>query len=132
MPIFRVLSSDICLAMVLAVSVSAACGQEPRSALRASPPRHTLVGRLSLPGGPGSRGVEVIVETAERGSEARKIWLLFDEEGNFFHTFEGFGKPVVPDAMDLGKKINMSPQKVRALRKQIQKKVEKHWRGKLS
>lgn len=45
------------------------------------------------------------------------------------HTFEGFGKPVIEDPMDLAKQIKMSPQKVRALRKQIQKKVEHHWKS---
>jgi DNA-directed RNA polymerase specialized sigma subunit len=47
------------------------------------------------------------------------------------HTFEGFGKNVIDDPMDLAKQLNMSPQKVRALRKQIQKKVERHWRAKM-
>jgi DNA-directed RNA polymerase specialized sigma subunit len=47
------------------------------------------------------------------------------------HTFEGFGKPIIENPMDLAKTINMSPQKFRSLRRQIQKKVEKHWRAKL-
>ena len=45
------------------------------------------------------------------------------------HTFEGFGKPTIEDAMDLAKQLKLSPQKVRALRKQIQKKVERYWKG---
>ena len=77
------------LVMILAVTASVAPGQELPPALRALPPEHTLVGRLLLPSGSGSRGVEVIVETAARGSEPRKVWLLFDEQGNFSHTFEG-------------------------------------------
>ncbi len=48
------------------------------------------------------------------------------------HTFEGFGKPTIEDPMELAKKLKLSPQKIRALRKQIQKKVERHWRSKLS
>ena len=77
------------LVMILAVTASVAPGQKVPPALRALPPEHTLVGRLLLPSGSGSRGVEVIVKTAARGSEPRKVWLLFDEQGNFSHTFEG-------------------------------------------
>lgn len=43
------------------------------------------------------------------------------------HTFEGFGKPVVEDAMQLGPVINMSPQKIRAIRKQIADKVKRYY-----
>ena len=44
------------------------------------------------------------------------------------HTFEGFSKPVIEDAEQLAKKINMSGQKVRAIRRQIQRKVERFYR----
>lgn len=44
------------------------------------------------------------------------------------HTFEGFGKEVIPDADDLGKKTGMSGQKVRSLRRQIQRKVEPYYK----
>ena len=47
------------------------------------------------------------------------------------HTFEGFGKPIFDDPMDLAKHTKMSPQKVRALRKQIQKKVERKGKDKM-
>ena len=43
------------------------------------------------------------------------------------HTFEGFGKPVIQDPMQLAPVLNMSPQKVRALRKQIADKVKKYY-----
>jgi len=43
------------------------------------------------------------------------------------HTFEGFGKPVFEDPVDLAQQINMSPQKIRALRRQIQNKVKRYW-----
>jgi hypothetical protein len=70
------------LVVILAVTASAAPGQEPS-------PEHSLFGRLLLPAGSGSRGVEVIVETVARGNEPRRTWLLFDEQGNFTHDFEG-------------------------------------------
>jgi DNA-directed RNA polymerase specialized sigma subunit len=41
------------------------------------------------------------------------------------HTFEGFGKPVIEDDAQLGQQINMSPQKVRALKAQIRKRIER-------
>lgn len=43
------------------------------------------------------------------------------------HTFEGFGKPVIEDPVDLAKQIGMSPQKIRALKRQIQNKVKRYW-----
>jgi DNA-directed RNA polymerase specialized sigma subunit len=43
------------------------------------------------------------------------------------HTFEGFGKPVIDDPINLAKELGLSPQKIRAVRKQIQKKVLKYW-----
>lgn len=47
------------------------------------------------------------------------------------HTFEGFGKDVIDDPIKLAKQINMSPQKIRAMRKQIQKRVERKWKDKM-
>ena len=44
------------------------------------------------------------------------------------HTFEGFGKETISDPIDLAKKINMSPQKIRSMRKQIQNKVARYWK----
>lgn len=43
------------------------------------------------------------------------------------HTFEGFGKPVIEDDAQLAQQVNMSPQKVRAIKAQIRKKVERYW-----
>ena len=47
------------------------------------------------------------------------------------HTFDGFGKKVIDDPLELAKQIKMSPQKIRAMRKQIQKKVARHWKDKM-
>lgn len=44
------------------------------------------------------------------------------------HTFSGFGKPVIEDPMRLAQTLNMSPQKVRGLKKQIEKKLEYYYR----
>ena len=44
------------------------------------------------------------------------------------HTFSGFGKPVIEDPLQLGKALNMSPQKVRGLKKQIEKKLDYYYR----
>jgi hypothetical protein len=35
------------------------------------------------------------------------------------HTYDGFGKPVIEDPLQLAPVIGLSPQKIRALRKQI-------------
>ena len=44
------------------------------------------------------------------------------------HTFSGFGKPVIEDPAMLGQTLNMSPQKVRGLKKQIEKKLEYYYK----
>ena len=67
---------------LLVVTASVACGQE-RSTER------TLHGRLLLPGGSGSRGVELIVTTVAGDGDPRRVWLRFDERGDFSHRFEG-------------------------------------------
>jgi len=43
------------------------------------------------------------------------------------HTFGGFGKPLIDDPVQLSPVIGMSPQKIRALRKQIASKVMKYY-----
>lgn len=40
------------------------------------------------------------------------------------HTYEGFGKPVIVDPIQLSEKIGLSPQKIRAIKKQIARKVK--------
>ena len=44
------------------------------------------------------------------------------------HTFSGFGKPVIEDVDQLAAATNMSPQKVRAIKKQIDKKLDYYYR----
>jgi len=44
------------------------------------------------------------------------------------HTFSGFGKPVIPDAEDMAKRLGWSSQKVRGIKKQIEKKLEYYYR----
>lgn len=41
------------------------------------------------------------------------------------HTVPGFGKPIIEDDMQLAQQLNMSPQKVRALKAQIRRKADK-------
>lgn len=45
------------------------------------------------------------------------------------HSFPDFGKTVIEDPMELGKALKMSPQKVRAIKKQIDGKGLKHMRA---
>lgn len=76
-----------CLAVLLVVAAACGCRGEPASDQHRVPLEHTLVGRLLLPTGSGSRGVEVLLRTAPSGSEPRTVWVLFDEQGLFPHTF---------------------------------------------
>lgn len=43
------------------------------------------------------------------------------------HTVEGFGKPIIEDDIQLASTLNMSPQKVRAIKGYIRKKIERFW-----
>ena len=74
-------------AVFLVFTAGYACRGEPASDQHAAPPEHNLVGQLLLPSGFGSRGVEVLVTVAATGSEPRVVWLLFDEQGRFAHSF---------------------------------------------
>jgi len=75
---------------VLLVFVAACSrGGEPARDQHAVQPERTLVGQVLLPSGVGSRGVEVKVMITATGSEPRKVWVLFDEQGRFAHTFRG-------------------------------------------
>jgi len=42
------------------------------------------------------------------------------------HTYEGFDKPIIQDVERLSRTVKMSPQKVRAIKKQIWKKMERY------
>ncbi|MEM8929678.1 MAG: serine hydrolase [Acidobacteriota bacterium] len=54
----------------------------------------TLTGRLVLPDGRGSRGVEIVVtetvvtDTGD-GERPQRRWVLFDDDGRFTHTVQG-------------------------------------------
>lgn len=54
-----------------------------------APRETTLVGRILLPPGEGSRGVELVVTLSGPGSAVGERWLLFDEDGGFSHTLDG-------------------------------------------
>ena len=43
------------------------------------------------------------------------------------HTFAGFGKDIVVDPMELADKIELSPQKIRAIKKQIANKLKRYY-----
>jgi hypothetical protein len=73
-------------AVVVAIVVSCARQPESVSNQHAVASARTLVGRVMLPLGDGSRGVEVVVTSG--GSESRRTWVLFDEQGHFAHSFE--------------------------------------------
>jgi hypothetical protein len=78
-------------ASVLILAAVAVCvsPELPSGELRAAEPARELVGRILLPPGDGSRGVEVILTLAETGGERRDVWLPFDGRGRFAHTFRG-------------------------------------------
>lgn len=81
--------TNACFAVLLVFA--AACGGhgEPASDQHSAPVECALVGQLLLPSGFGSRGVEVLVRVAPSGGEPRTVWVLFDEQGRFSHTFRG-------------------------------------------
>lgn len=44
------------------------------------------------------------------------------------HTFEGFGKKIIPDAEEMAQELEMSPQKVRAIKKQLERKLDYYYK----
>lgn len=75
------------LALVFVLAALSGCNGKPVSEPPGALVERILVGQLLLPNGPGSRGVEVQVLTASGKGEPRAIWVLFDEEGHFSHSF---------------------------------------------
>ncbi|TAL43093.1 MAG: hypothetical protein EPN91_07125, partial [Salinibacterium sp.] len=70
-------------------------------------------GETSLPG--GSRYERIV--TFLHGGASPEQQLIIE------HTVPGFGKPIIEDDMQLARTLNMSPQKVRALKAQIRRKA---------
>ncbi len=79
----------VLFAVLLVFAAGCGRGGESAKGQHAAPPERTLVGQVLLPGGVGSRGVEVLVTVTEAGGEPRVVWVLFDEQGRFSHTFQG-------------------------------------------
>ena len=71
------------LAVFMAIVSTSGCRGELESDQGAVASERALVGRLLLPSGSGSRGVEVVATATEVGSEPYDKWILFDEEGRF-------------------------------------------------
>ncbi len=74
-------------AMLLAFPFADECRGQSSSETSENPKPQTLIGQLRLPEGTGSRGVEIQVDVAARKGEPPTIWVLFDEQGRFLHTF---------------------------------------------
>lgn len=72
-------------------------------------------GETSLPG--GSRYERIV--TFLHGGSSPEQQLIIE------HTVPGFGKPLIEDDMALARTLNMSPQKVRALKAQIRRKADR-------
>ena len=77
------------LAVFMAIVSTSGCRGELESDQGAVASERQLVGRLLLPSGSGSRGVEVVATATEVGSEPYDKWILFDEEGRFSGSFRG-------------------------------------------
>lgn len=70
---------------------AAACAQSgaPAPDQHAASSERSLSGQILLPSGVGSRGVELILTVTAADSEPHRVWVLFDEQGHFTHTFHG-------------------------------------------
>ncbi len=79
--------SAITLIAVVLVWAACWCSADPERGHTAAPLESTLVGQLLLSDGTGSRGVEVRITVTE--GESRIVWVLFDGQGRFAHTFRG-------------------------------------------
>lgn len=105
----------ISLVTGLAITTHCACEGEPRPERNAAAAtvaaEHTLAGRLLLPPGEGSRGVEIVVTVSEPALASDEVpgggtsgvddgalertWVRFDEQGRFEHSFRGVLERVV-------------------------------------
>lgn len=81
----RSLAVSVCV-VISCIAAACACQEEPEGS-QAVRSRRTLVGQVLLPDGDGSRGVEVVMTVREPGGEPRDVWLLFDDQGRFAHSF---------------------------------------------
>ena len=75
------------LSLLLVFAVTWGCRGQTVSEWPAAPAELTLAGQLLLPSGFGSRGVEVRVSIQRADDVAGSVWVLFDENGAFSHTF---------------------------------------------
>ena len=75
-----------CAVAFVAVAFACVRTEEASHESRDAEVPRPLVGQLRLPDGDGSRGVEVIITTADSDAGPRETWLLFDEQGRFSHT----------------------------------------------
>ncbi len=87
-----------CLSILFAVTAASGCRGELANDPHLAAGEPTLVGQLLLPPGTGSRGVEVRVSTAEGSGEPPTVWVLFDEQGRFAHTFRAMPTSVTVTA----------------------------------
>ena len=62
---------------------------EPGMCQQAVPSERSVAGQVLLPPGDGSRGVEIISTVALEGKQGERVWILFDEQGYFSHSFRG-------------------------------------------
>jgi hypothetical protein len=76
-------------AVLLVFATACARGGDPARDPHAASPERTMVGQVLLPSGSGSRGVEVLITVTGTVSDPRTVWVLFDEQGRFAHTFRG-------------------------------------------
>jgi hypothetical protein len=69
--------------------VACTLNQEPKSDQLPTDVELHLVGQVLLPDGLGSRGVELRIDVETDGNEPHNVWVLFDEQGHFDHSFRG-------------------------------------------
>ena len=84
----RVLAVVI-VSLLLSIPITNACSGEPFQLPQSSASEQNLVGRVLLPPGSGSRGVEVVLTVSKAGGEPQQRWVLFDDEGRFSASFNG-------------------------------------------
>ena len=75
--------------VLLFCAAGCACSGDLAFEQHAAPSESTVIGQLLLPAGSGSRGVEVLLQVAEDGSEPHTVWVRFDERGRFRLTVQG-------------------------------------------
>lgn len=121
MKILALISSALLLSFV----ITFATGEEADKLHPAKSYDLNLVGQVLLPGGFSRRGLEIHATVTSLSGESVDKWLLFNEQGRFYHAFRGRLDSVVVTAGVGFEVFQLDPETLRESNKSAQIDVGK-------